>query len=138
MERPDPFAIVAAREEFVAVACSVVAGWVRPAEAELDVLASEHLEAASRLKARPQRWLKLQVALRALLAAVVGDELGALVWLRKQEQRLVDAYVALEERESLSADERLRLRRQLVPGAFDRFSRVDRLIMLREEQGAYA
>jgi hypothetical protein len=137
MER-DPFATVAAREEFVAVACSVVAGWVRPAEADLDVLASEHLEAASRLKARPQRWLKLQVALRALLAALVGDELGALVWLRKQEQRLVDGYVALEEQADLRPDERLRLRQRLVPAAFDRFSRVDRLIMLREEQGVFA
>jgi hypothetical protein len=138
MEREDPFATVAAREEFVAVACSVVAGWVRAAEAELDVLASEHLEAASRWHARPQRWLKLQVALRALLAAVVGDELGALVWLRKQEQRLVDDYVTLEGSALLWGDERQRLRRQLVPAAFDRFSRVDRLIMLREERGAYA
>ena len=138
MERPDLFTTVAAREEFVAVACSVVAGWVKAAETDLDVLASEHLESASRLKVKPRRWLKLQVALRALLAALVGDELGALVWLRKQEQRLVDDYMALEGSSELSGEARQRLRRQLVPAAFERFSRVDRLIMLREEQGVFA
>src|SRR5215470_15081006 len=132
MERAHEFETVAAREEFVAVACSVVSGWVKPAESDLDVLASEHLEAASRMRVKPRRWLKLQVALRALLAALVVDELGALVWLRRQEQRLVDDYMALEGSDALSLESRQRLRQKLVPAAFDRFSRVDRLIMLRE------
>ncbi len=136
--RADPFAAVAAQEEFVAAACAAVAGWVPDAEAELHELAAAHLQAAARLAARPRRWLKLHVTLRATLAAAIGTELGALTWLRKQEQRLIDQYVALEASPSLMEDERQRLRRVLVPAAFERFARVDHFIMLREEQGAYA
>jgi hypothetical protein len=76
--------------------------------------------------------------LHAALAAVIGSELGALRWLRRQEQYLIDAYVELEGDQGLGAAERLRLRRERVPAAFARFGRVDRLIMLREEQGAFA
>jgi len=137
-EPPELYASVAAGEEFVAAACAVVAGAVPDAEDELHALAAAHVEAATRLHARPRRWLKQLVSLRATLAAALRTELGALVWLRRQEQRLVDAYVALEGSPLLVGEERLRLRRQWVPGAFDRFSRVDRLIMLREEQGVFA
>jgi hypothetical protein len=121
-EQPDLYGNVAAGE----------------AEDELHALAAAHVEVATRLHARPRRWLKQLVALRATVAAAVGSELGALVWLRRQEQRLVDAYVALEGSRQLVGEERLRLRRALVPAAFERFSRVDRLIMQREEQGVYA
>ncbi len=138
MSRPDPFAAVAAQEEFVAAACAAVAGWVPAAEADLHALAASHLAEATRMSARPRRWLKLHVTLRATLAAAIGTELGALTWLRKQEQRLIDRYVELEGSSSLSESERRRLRRELVPAAFERFARVDQWIMLREEQGAFA
>jgi hypothetical protein len=46
--------------------------------------------------------------------------------------------VTLEGVGTLGPEERLRLRRELVPSAFERFQRVDRWIMLREEQGAFA
>lgn len=136
--RADPFAAVAAGEEFVAAACAAVAGWVPDAEDELHALAAAHLEAAHRLDGRPHRWLKLLVTLRATLAAAVGTSLGALTWLRKQEQRLVDRYVEIEATAALDEAERRQLRRKLVPDAFERFSRVDRLIMLREERGVFA
>lgn len=136
--RPDPFAAVAVEEEFVAAACAAVAHWVPYGEAELHALAAAHLEVATRFCAPPRRWLKLHVTLRATLAAAIGTELGALQWLRKQEQRLIDCYVALEGSTALDELERLRLRRQLVPAAFERFSRVDQWIMSREEQGVYA
>ena len=77
--------------------------------------------------ARPRRWLKLHATLRATLAAAIGTELGALMWLRRQEQRLIDCYVALEGSTALTPQERLRLRRELVPAAFERFGRVDQL-----------
>lgn len=135
---PGPFVAVAAAEELVAAGCAAVAGWVRGADAELHALAAAHLGTATALAARPRRWLKLSATLRATLAAAVGTELGALLWLRKQEQRLVDRYVELEASPALDEAARRRLRRQLVPAAFERFSRVDRLVMRREEQGAYA
>lgn len=137
MARPDSFAAVAAQEEFVAAACAAVAHWVPAAEADLHALAASHLASATAQK-RPRRWLKLHVALRATLAAAIGTELGALKWLRRQEQRLIDGYVKLESSTTLSAEERRRLRRELVPAAFERFQRVDRWIMLREEQSAFA
>jgi hypothetical protein len=134
----DPFARVAAGEAFVGAACAAVAAWVPNLEDELHALAAAHVAAAARLQARPRRWLKQLVTLQAALAAAVRNDLGALVWLRRQQQRLVDAYMALEGSANLAAVARLRLRRELVPAAFDRFSRVDRWIMMREEQGAYA
>jgi hypothetical protein len=138
MSRVDPFAVVAAQEEFVAAACAAAAHWVPAAEADLHALAASHLAASKKAKGRRRRWLKLHVTLRATLAAAIGTELGALTWLRKQEQRLIDGYVMLEGSPVLSAEERRRLRRELVPAAFERFQRVDRWIMLREEQGAFA
>jgi hypothetical protein len=72
------------------------------------------------------------------LAAAIGTEMGALTWLRQQQQRLLDGYVEAEGLSTLTVAERLRLRRELVPAAFERFQRVDHWIMLREEQGAYA
>ncbi|MDB4970395.1 MAG: hypothetical protein JWN44_6084 [Myxococcales bacterium] len=138
MLRPDPFAAIAAEEEFAAAACAAVAPWVPSIEADLHALAATHLQASTRLAARPRRWLKLLTSLRASLAAVIGTELGALMWLRKQEQRLIDRYVDVEGSLSLTAEERSRLRQGMVPAAFERFQRVDQWIMLREEQGVYA
>jgi hypothetical protein len=143
MAQSDPYAAVAAQEEFVAAACAAVAHWVPVAEPELHALAASHLAAAAASgklagKPRPRRWLTLHVTLRAMLAAAIGTELGALVWLRRQEQRLIDGYVTLEASATLTADQRRRLRRERVPAAFERFQRVDRWIMLREERGAFA
>jgi hypothetical protein len=133
-----PFASVAAAEALVAAACAAVAACIPHARDELCTLGAAHLATALRLHARPRRWRRRVVTARATLAAVAGSELGALVWLRRQEQGLVDAYMALEGSLALQPMARQRLRRELVPGAFERFSRVDRLIMLREEQGVYA
>ena len=138
MSRPDRFAAVAAQEEFVAAACAATANWVPAAEAELHALAAAHLSTATRMGIKPRRWPKLLANLRATLAAAIGTELGALTWLRRQEQLLIDCYVTLEGSTSLADDERRRLRRELVPAAFERFQRVDRWIMRREEQGAFA
>ncbi|MCA1662811.1 MAG: hypothetical protein LC659_00790 [Myxococcales bacterium] len=138
MRKIDRFAAAAAQEEFVAAACAATAHWVPDAEAELHALAAAHLAGATALGARKRRWPKLLATLRATLAAAIGTELGALTWLRRQEQLLIDCYVALEASTTLTPEERLRLRRALVPAAFSRFQRVDRWIMLREEQGAYA
>ncbi len=132
------FAAVAAQEELVAAACAATAYWVPGAEAELHALAAAHLAVATSLGVRHRRWVQLLARLRATLAAAIGTELGALIWLRRQEQLLIDCYVRLEGAETLGADERRRLRRELVPAAFARFQRVDRWIMLREERGAYA
>jgi hypothetical protein len=138
MSANDPFARVAAAEELVAAACAAVAEWVPDCEPELRALAAEHLRVAVRFAAPPRRWLKLRMVLHASLATVVGTRLGVLGWLRTQEQRLVDTYVALESSPVLEVDERMLLRRALVPAAFERFSRVDQLIMTREEEGVYA
>jgi hypothetical protein len=138
MAKADPFAVVAAQEELVAAACAAVAHWVPAAEAELHALAAAHLAAAGTATVRPRRWLRLHVTLLATLAAAIGTELGALVWLRRREQRLIDGYMMLEASPALSAEERLHLRRERVPAAFARFARVDRWIMLREERGVFA
>jgi hypothetical protein len=138
MSLPHPFAKVASQEEFVAAACAAVASWVPAAEGELQAMAAAHLAAATAMAARPRRWLKLHVTLRATLAAAIGTELGALTWLRRQEQRLIDGYVTLEASSALTPAERRRLRRELVPSAFERFARVDQWIMLREERGVFA
>lgn len=138
MRDSDPFARIAQEEELVSAACAAVAGWVENAAPELHRLAAAHLQTATALGARVRRWSKLHATLRAMLSAAVGTELGALTWLRKQEQRLVDGYVAIEAAAALDLSARRRLRRTLVPDAFERFSRVDRLIMLREERGAFA
>jgi hypothetical protein len=132
------FAAAAAQEEFVAAACAATAHWIPDAEAELHALAAAHLATATRLGAKPRRWARLMALVRATLAAAIGTELGALVWLRHQEQLLIDCYVALEGGSELADSARLRLRRELVPSAFERFQRVDRWIMLREERGAFA
>jgi hypothetical protein len=137
MKTIDPFGRVAAAEELVAAACAAVAEWVPQHADELSTLSSEHLEAAVRFAAKPRRWLKLRMTIKATLAAAVGSPLGALAWLRKQEQRLVDEYVALEAR-TLTVDDRRRLRQHFVPAAFERFARVDQLIMMREAEGVYA
>ena len=73
-----------------------VAHWVPTIEADLHAMAAAHLAVATMLGARPRRWLKLHATLRATLAAAVGTELGALTWLRKQQQRLIDGYVEVE------------------------------------------
>jgi hypothetical protein len=138
MPRPERFAAVAAQEEFVAAACAATALWVPDAEAELHALAAAHLASARALGVKPRRWRTLLATLRATLAAAIGTELGALTWLRRQEQLLIDCYVALEGSSALTPEQRLRLRRELVPAAFSRFQRVDRWIMRREEQGAFA
>ena len=138
MARTDRFAAVAAQEEFVAAACAATAHWIPDAEAELHALAAAHLATATRLGVKPRRWPRLLAIVRATLAAAIGTELGALTWLRRQEQLLIDCYVALEGSSLIGADERLRLRTERVPAAFARFARVDRWIMLREERGAFA
>jgi hypothetical protein len=138
MTQADPFAVVAAQEELIAAACAAVAHWVPGAEAELHALAASHLAAAGTATVRPRRWRRLHATLQAALAAAIGTELGALVWLRRQEQRLIDGYMTLEASPALSAEERRRLRRERVPAAFERFARVDRWIMRREERGVFA
>jgi hypothetical protein len=138
MTKNEPFAAVAAAEELVAAACAAVAEWVPDCERELSALAEEHLRVAVRFAAKPRRWLKQRMAINAMLATAVGTRLGVLGWLRTQEQRLVEAYVAIEASPALDVDDRQELRRALVPAAFERFSRVDQLIMTREEEGVYA
>jgi len=134
----DPFCAVADGEERLAAACAAVATRLDAPDA-LHVVTGEHLQAARALKARPNtRWRDLQAALLATLASSVGGELGALVWLRKQEQRLLDRYMALESAPKVTPLERQRLRRYLIPGAFARFAQVDRLIMQRESEGLFA
>ncbi|HEX4459832.1 MAG TPA: hypothetical protein VIA18_17760 [Polyangia bacterium] len=134
----DPYRAIADGEERLAAACAAVASRLDAPDA-LHVVTGEHLHAARALKARRNtRWRDLQIALLAAVASSVGGEVGALVWLRKQEQRLLDHYMALEQSPTLSPLERQRLRRYLIPGAFARFARVDRLIMQRESEGAYA
>lgn len=128
------FTRVGAGEELVAAACAAVAEWVPDAKDELHGLSEAHLRVAVRFKVKPKRWLRLRMTLKATLAAAVGTDLGALKWLRKQEQQLVDLYVALEGAGGLDDEQRQQLRQHIVPSAFERFSRVDRLIMAREEQ----
>jgi hypothetical protein len=138
MASRDPFTEVATQEELLAQACAAVASWVPDAARELHALGASHQRAATAMAARSRRWLRLHVTLRATVAAAIGTDLGALVWLRAQEQRLIDCYVTLEGSAALSPDERRQLRRELVPAAFERFARVDQWIMLREEQGVFA
>ena len=136
--KKDVFAAVAAQEELLSAACAATAHWVPDAEAELHALAAAHLATSASLGSRPSTWLTVHATLRATLMAAMSTALGALAWLRRQEQRLIDCYVALEGQPALSPAERQRLRRTLVPAAFERFGRVDRWIMLREEQGVFA
>ena len=134
----DPYRGVADGEERLAAACAAVADRLAGPD-ELHRVTGEHLQAARALQARPNtRWRDLQLMLLATLASSVGGELGALVWLRKQEQRLLDRYMALEQSRQLAPLERQRLRRYLIPGAFARFALIDRLIAQREAEGAYA
>ena len=109
MRRPDPFVTIATEEELVAAACAAVSAWVPDIEADLHALAAAHLAVATRWLPRPRRWLQLLANLRATLAAAIGTELGALMWLRRQEQLLIDCYVTLEGSSELPGDERRQL-----------------------------
>lgn len=134
----DPYRVVAEGEERLAAECAAVATRLASPDV-LHLVTGEHLQAARALKARPStRWRDWQAALLATMASSVGGEVGALVWLRKQEQRLLDHYMALEQSPALLPLERQRLRRYMIPGAFARFAIVDRLIMEREGESAYA
>src|SRR6476661_1544225 len=108
MARTVRFAAVAAQEEFVAAACAATAHWVPDAEAELHALAATHLATATRLGIKPRRWPRLLAIVRATLAAAIGTQLGALTWLRRQEQLLIDCYVTIEGIGTLRPEERIR------------------------------
>jgi hypothetical protein len=134
----DAYVAIADGEELLAAACAAVAERLQE-PAEVHRLTGEHLQVATLLHARPRKRRRdLQLTLLATLASSAGGELGVLTWLRKQEQRLVDSYMALDASLGLAPIERRRLRRYLVPRAFARFARLDQIIMQREEQDVYA
>lgn len=133
----DPYRKISEGEEHLAAACAAVAERVARPEL-LHKLSGEHLRAATELRARPRkRWRELRLTLLVTLALSVGGELGALTWLRRQEQRLVDEHTALAASPRLAELDRQRVRRYLVPGAFARFSQIDRLIQEREQEVVY-
>jgi hypothetical protein len=133
----DPYRNIAEGEEHLAAACAAVADRLAQPDV-LHKLSGEHLRAATELCVRPRkRWRELRLTLLVTLALSVGGELGALTWLRRQEQRLVDEHTALAVSPRLAELDRQRVRRRLVPGAFARFAQIDRLIQEREQEGVY-
>jgi len=69
----------------------------------------------------------------AVRRLVAGTD-AALAWLLSAEHTLLGNYLALDRMPGLSADDRLALRREWLPDAFDRFTRLDRLIAADEER----
>jgi hypothetical protein len=67
-------------------------------------------------------------AARALLKAALEPG-GTLGWLREREHRSVRSYLALDTVAGLDDETRRRLRRVLIPAAYDRYTRVDRLLL---------
>jgi hypothetical protein len=68
----------------------------------------------------------------AVRRLVAGPE-AALAWLLAAEHTLVGSYLALDRMPGLSEDHRRALRREWLPDAFDRFTRLDRLIAVTED-----
>lgn len=118
---------IGALEEELEATCAALAT-LSLAGDELGALAAEHREAAAKLRAtRPRVWTALASA-QATVRGLLASERAALAWLRGREHRLVRAYLALETSGGLSDVVRARVRRYLLPAAFDRLQRVDRLV----------
>jgi hypothetical protein len=119
------------KELELASAVAAIAARMTAAD-ELTALCREHLAAAARLGAHGGgQPATVAATLRSVaLGAVLlrRDHAGALAWLREREHELVTAYMALEADLALDAAARQALRRELLPAAFGRFARVDRLV----------
>jgi hypothetical protein len=110
-------------EAELAAACSAITA-LRPDEA-FSGLAREHRETATRLRRGGAPLRELYAAGRALWAMLRG---GAVAWLRAREHQLVCAYLSVDTVLGLDDETRAALRREWLPAAFDRYTRVDRML----------
>ena len=121
-------------EARLAIACAFLVPR-RASESEaLALLASEHREAAARLGrsisaargaiARAEAWLSAR------------RRSGAIAWLAAEEHALVRAYLTLDLAPDLDDETRRQLRHELLPAAYDRFTRADRLVAARDADHA--
>jgi len=116
-------------EEELEAACAALASLTTRSSDELRRLAGEHQKVAGVLLGMRPRGRVVLASMRAALTVVVRNEERALTWLRDREHRLVRAYLALDYRVDLDESTRMMVRRVLLPAAFDRFTRVDRLLV---------
>jgi hypothetical protein len=118
-------------EEELEAACVALASLTSTGNDELRRLAGEHQKAASVLVGTRSRGRVILASMRAVLTALVRNDTRALAWLREREHALVRDYLALDCRDGLDETTRQLVRRVLLPTAFDRFTRVDRLLVER-------
>jgi hypothetical protein len=120
-------------EAGLSAACWALAGLRDAPELrrEFARLADEHRAAAETLGARGARMHEVLEAARALVQAALEPG-GTIGWLREREHRLIRNYLALDTISGLDDATRRRLRRELLPAAYDRYTRVDRLLVLHE------
>ena len=111
----------------LAVACELLA--TRESEL-LELLAGEHREAGARLGRSISTVRTALVRAAAWLSGYRPG--GALTWLLAEEHALVRDYLALDLATDLDDETRRRLRHELLPEAYDRFTRVDRLQAARD------
>jgi hypothetical protein len=127
-------------EEELEAACAALASlFSSSGDGELRRLAGEHQKSAGVLLGIRPRGRVLMASMRAVLTVLVRNEVRALTWLRDREHQLVRSYLALDCRADVDETTRLMIRRVLLPIAFDRFTRVDRLLAEHEhrhDQGA--
>ena len=120
-------------EEELEAACAALAALVADGD-QLRRMAGEHQQAAGILLGERTRSRALFASMRAVLTAMVRSDERALAWLREREHKLVRSYLALDCREDLDVSVRQLLRRVLLPAAFERFTRVDRLLASRDAE----
>jgi hypothetical protein len=138
---PTRLAVLAAEEVKLAAACSALAERLGDPRGELTALVDEHLASAARLAPEGVQVERrvLEATVRSLFLAatrLVRGEAGLYGWLREREHRLVRSYMALEETDALDDDGLRALRRVLLPSAFARFARADRLASAAEAREA--
>jgi hypothetical protein len=124
-------------EEELEAACAALASLLEPGD-ELGSMAAEHRRAASMLLGERPRMRALLSSMRAVFTAMVRNEARALAWLRDREHQLVRSYLALDCREDLDEATRQLVRRTLLPAAFERFTRIDRVLAERPGDAATA
>src|SRR5581483_4865714 len=120
-------------EAELSAACWALAGLRSSNELKREFarLADEHREAAEALGARGARMHEVLAAARALVQAALEPG-GTIGWLREREHALIRDYLALDTVAAVDDETRKRLRRELLPAAYDRYTRVDRLLAVNE------
>src|SRR5947209_862020 len=126
-------------EAELSAACWALAGLRNAPELKREFarLADEHHDAAETLGASGARMHEVLAAARALMHAALEPG-GTIGWLHAREHKLIREYLALDTVATVDDETRRRLRRELLPAAYDRYTRVDRLLAASEADAATA